>query len=95
MIYGIKGAVDLSADLIIEKGNDTYVCVFDPTKVDRSAGALPIEQQPIWQITCYRQTTIVDGEDEINRTQALYPKGSNAYAFAPSDIDNLGFSYRL
>lgn len=95
MLYGIKGAIELAADLIIEKGNDTYVCVYDPTKIDRSAGASPIEEQAIWQITCYRQSVIIDGQDEINRTQALYPRGSNAYAFAPSNISNLNFTYRL
>ena len=95
MIYGVKGAIDLTADLIIEKGNNTYVCVFDPTQVDRSTGALPLEEQPIWQITCYKISTIIDGQNEINRTQALYPNGSNAYRFAPSNISNLNFTYRL
>ena len=95
MIYGIKGAIDLAADLMIQKGNDTYVCVFDPSRINRSSDAPAPEQQNAWQITCYRQSVIIDGQNEINRTQALYPNGSNAYQFAPANIDNYNFTYRL
>lgn len=102
MLYGIKGATELSADLVIETGNDTYVCVFNPAKVDRSTGSMPIEQQPIWQITLYRTVEVEpdnsESEDEtetIVRQQTLYPDGSNAYAYSPADINNYSFMYRL
>ena len=95
MIYGIKGAVELSADLVIEKGDNTYVCNFDPTKVNRTSGAPAIESQEVWQIICYSTTQIIDGQDVINKTQALYPDGSCDYKFAPNNIDNLNFRYRL
>lgn len=95
MLYGIHVAATLNADLIIEKGNNTYVCMFNPRKVDRSANALPLEEQHVWQITCYRNSAIVDGQTAINKTQTLYPYGINDYKYAITDIDSIDFTYRL
>ena len=95
MLYGVKSIAELASDLVIEIGNDTYVCNYDPTKINRAAGAPELEQQNIWQIICYRQTTVQDGETEINRTQALYPEGMTTYAFAPVNIANYNFTYRV
>lgn len=95
MLYNIKSMAELAADIILEKGNDTYVCSFDPTKVDRSLNAPELEAQPIWQVTCYRNTILIDGEEEITRTQALYPNGSQQYKFKVSELLDYEYTYRL
>ena len=91
MIYGIKAATELAADLIIEKNNNTYVCIFDPSKVDHTSGAPDIESQEIWQISLYHKTE-VNGATQL---KTLYPDGSNAYRFAPNNINSYTFKYRL
>lgn len=95
MLYNIKSMAELAADVILEKGNDTYVCSFDPTKVDRSANAPAIEAQPVWQITCYRNSVMLDSEEEITRTQALYPNGSQQYHFKVTEVFDYNYTYRL
>lgn len=95
MLYNIKSMAELAADIILEKGNDTYVCSFDPTKFDRSANAPAIEAQAIWQIICYRNSVLLDSEVEINRTQALYPNGSQQYRFKITEVFNYDYTYRL
>lgn len=91
MIYGIKGATEIAADLVIEAGSNTFVCNIDPSKRDRTPNALPIEQQPIWQITKYESVK----ENGKNITRAKYPDGLNSYNFAPSNVDNYNYTYRL
>lgn len=91
MIYGIKGATEIAADLVIEAGSNTFVCNMDPTKRHRDTDAAPLEQQPIWQITKYETVQ----ENGLTVTRAKYPDGLSGYDFAPSNIDNYNFAYRL
>lgn len=92
MIYGAEGAAILSADIVFNVGADSYVCKFDPTKVDRSAGALPVEEQPVWAITLYENKTMNDGNTRMN---TLYPNGSNAYKFVAAEYKNYQYEFRL
>lgn len=92
MIYGAEGAAILSADIVFNVGADSYVCKFDPTKVDRSAGALPVEEQPVWSITLYQNKVV---NETTTRTNTLYPEGSNAYKFVAKDFANYNYTFRL
>ena len=92
MIYGAEGAAMLSADIVFNVGANSYVCKLDPTKVDRSPAALPIEMQPVWAITLYENKTTNDGNTRMN---TLYPNGSNAYKFVAAEYKNYQYEFRL
>ncbi len=92
MVYNALGASAISSDLVIVNGNDTYICVMNPAAIDHLAQT-PVEQQPGWQIKLYRVS--IDSQTGIERTQTLYPEGSDKYNFAPSNIANYNWKYRL
>ena len=92
MIYGAEGASALNADIVFNVGADSYVCKLDPTKVDRSPNALPVDEQPVWSITFYQ--TIPMGEN-ASRLNTLYPEGSNAYCFIAKNFANYNYQFRL
>lgn len=91
MLYGVKGAAELNADLIIAQGVNTYVCSIDPSKIDRSSD-LPYEEQPAWQIMLFRE---IADEDGVVKTYTLYPDGSQSFGFAPARLTEYKFMYRL
>lgn len=92
MIYGAEGAAMLSADIVFNVGANTYVCKLDPTKVDRSPSALPVEMQAAWAITFYENITLADGNSRMN---TKYPNGSNAYKFIAAEYKNYNYEFRL
>lgn len=92
MIYNALGASAINSDLVITNGNDTYICIMDPTRINR-ASATPIEEQEGWQIKLYHTT--VDENTGIERTQTLYPEGRDSYDFAPKNIANYNFKYKI
>lgn len=91
MIYGAEGASILNADIIFTVGANTYICKLDPTKADRSANALPIEEQNIWSITFYEQVEL-SGTTRLN---TKYPNGSNAYKFVAANYATYNYEFRL
>lgn len=97
MIYGIEGAHALNADIVINVGTDSYICKLDPTKVDRSADAAPIEEQPVWSIIFYNQIQEYDQDGEPQKIVLLtkYPNGSTAYNFKVSRYSDYNYQFRL
>ena len=91
MIYNAQGALALNADVVINIGVNSYICKFDPTKVDHSANALPIEQQPVWMIIFYEQVE----ENDTIRLNTKYPYGSQDYRFVLADYANYTYKFRL
>lgn len=92
MIYGAEGASVLNADIVYSVGANTYVCKLDPTRADRSASALPLEEQEIWSITFYEQLPQVG---DVNQLNTKYPNGSNAYCFAAKNFACYNYLFRL
>lgn len=78
------------ADIVIETIRGTYVGRFDRKQLNRKAVALPIEEQPIWQIR-FIETTTDKEKNTITRT--FYPSGSKDYAFSWSDREKLSYEY--
>lgn len=92
MIYGAEGASILNADIIYNVGADTYVCKLDPTKVDRSTDAAPVEQQPVWSICKYENLVI---DEQTTRLNTKYPYGNTAYAFIATEYNTYNYKFRL
>lgn len=92
MIYGAEGAATLNADIVINVGVNSYICKLDPTKVDHSPSALPVEQQRVWSIIFYEQVQV--DEDTI-RLNTKYPNGSNAFNFVAADYASYTYKFRL
>lgn len=92
MIYGAEGASALNADIVFNVGANSYVCKLDPTKVDRSPNALPVDEQPVWAITFYQTTPMGDNG---SRLKTLYPQGSNAYNFVANKFADYNYQFRL
>lgn len=96
MLYGVHEAAALNADVVInvdtENTHDSYICKFDPTKVDRSENALPLEQQAIWSIIFYQQIQV----DETHvKLVTKYPEGMTDFRFKVSECENYNYTYRL
>ncbi len=72
------------ADLVIETGDDTYLCYRQ-----RTPYAAKPEEDACWKIALVR--TINDGTTKI--TRILYPYGNDGYEFAPAKIDKYTFNY--
>lgn len=92
MIYGAEGAAALNADIVFNVGANTYACKLDPTKVDRSPNALPVEQQAVWSITFYETLQI---SETTSRLTTKYPNGSNAYNFIAENYAGYSYQFRL
>ena len=92
MIYGAEGASALNADIVFNVDADSYVCKLDPTKVDRSPNALPVDEQPVWSITFYQTTPMGENGSRLN---TLYPQGSNAYNFVAKNFASYNYQFRL
>lgn len=76
------------ADLIIERGDDTFVCY---RQAEADDGSAPAEQQKIWKIILFRIVTSASDK----RTQVMYPNGRKSYEFAPAEIDSYTFKYGI
>ncbi|MCQ2605377.1 MAG: hypothetical protein MJ204_02650 [Bacteroidales bacterium] len=80
----------LGADLIIDDNNGTmYVCTMDSSIADRSANAIPFEQQSIWQIKRVQETA----ENGLTKTTIMFPNGRNAFAFVAADFETYSYNY--
>lgn len=90
MLYAIKAACDLDADLIIQDGNNvTYVCKLNPSAFKEHTNE-PVEFQKIWQIKKVAVTTY----DQQTATVVLYPNGDMDFNYSPQDIETYNFQYR-
>ena len=92
MIYGAEGASILNADIVINVGVNSYICKLDPTKVDHSENALPVEQQKVWSIIFYEQVQVDENTVQLN---TKYPNGSNAFNFIAANYASYTYKYRL
>lgn len=92
MIYGAEGASALNADIVYNVGPNSYVCKLDPSKVDRSPGAKPIEQQPVWSITYYETIQI---NETTTRLTTKYPDGNIDYKFVAEEYASYNYTFRL
>lgn len=92
MIYGAEGASALNADIVYNVGANSYVCKLDPTKVDRSPNALPIEQQPVWSVTFYETVQL---NETTSRLTTKYPNGNNGYCFVAENYASYNYTFRL
>lgn len=90
MLYAVKNASDLNADLIIKRGNSIYCCFLNPSLVNHQS-ATPVEEQNAWKIE--KIETYTDNGDEITKT--TYPSGQNGlYNFCPANINDYTFEYQ-
>lgn len=76
------------ADLIIERGNDTYLCYRQRTPYGSMTTA---QLEPNWRIVCYRKTTAADS----NTTMLLCPDGRDTYDYCPAEIDTYEFKFLI
>lgn len=81
-----------NADLIIEKGNRTFVMTLCPADADYAENSKPLREQPIWQIQ--RIETVVDETKGTTETRITYPNGLNGYNFVAEQFEDYTYSYR-
>lgn len=102
MIYGSKtNAYQYDGDCIIEFNEVTYVGRLMPG-YQRGNGAVPVEQQPIWQIEkidTETQTVIIQENSESREiekyiTRRRYPNGNEDYKFIMAEALNYNYEYR-
>ncbi len=74
----------LDADLIIERGDDTFVCF--RKRETYKGDAVDTEN---WRIVLYR--TFIHGNAKY--TQMLFPYGRTTFEFAPNKIDTYTFEF--
>ena len=91
MIYGAEGASVLNADIIFNVGADTYVCKLDPSKVDRTPAALPVDEQPVWSITKYENLVLSETTTRLN---TKYPNGNTSYDYIASKFQEYNYKFR-
>lgn len=75
---------DNQPDLVIEDGDDTYLCRRRRVPLGKSP-----ESEPVWQIT--RLRTIATASGQV--TQTMFPYGRDTYEFAPDGIGEYPFTY--
>lgn len=76
----------LDADLIIERGNDTFLCYRRRTPYVAESDARADHN---WKIALYRTTE----ESGTKTTQLLFPHGRDTYDYSPNDIESLPFRF--
>lgn len=78
-------AASVDADLVLTRGDKTYVCRFDRGKRDL---ALPADEQEIWQIK------LIDSS-VAGQVRTLYPDGSKLPKFSLAQIENYNYKYSI
>ncbi len=92
MLYAVKNASELNADLVIQTDDLTvYVCYLNPTLLDKRS-PVPFEEQNAWKIERI-QTTEQNG---IKYTRTMYPKGqNNLYGYNPAHAQQYTYEYQM
>ncbi len=93
MLYAVKNASELNADLVIQTDDQTvYICYLNPGLLDKSAGHLPYEEQNAWKIE--RVQTIVS--EGVSYCRTMYPNGqNNLYNFNPAHVEEYTYEYQM
>ena len=93
MLYAVKNAAELNADLVLQTDDNTvYICYLNPSKLDKSEGHLPFEEQNAWKIE--RVQTII--EDGVSYCRTMYPNGqNNIYNYNPKQATEYNYEYQL
>lgn len=89
-LYAIKESKEYNADYVCIEGNKTYICKMNPDMVNYESNE-PVENQPVWNITCIEQTTTENGS--IITTK--YPNGhSSLYEFRAAACNTYEYQYQ-
>lgn len=93
MLYAVKNASELNADMLIKTDDNTlYVCYLNPGLLDKRPGHIPFEEQNVWKIERIQSETI----DGVTYTRTMYPNGqSNLYNFNPTQATEYNYEFQL
>lgn len=91
MMYAIKQACDLKADLIFSIGSTTYLCFIRPDLADFTSET-PVEDQACWKIQRI-ETEETEAGDSTTKTK--YPNGdSTNYSYIANQYETYTYNYQ-
>lgn len=82
----------LGADIIYDDGNGVmHICTLDASRLDRSQGALPVTQQPVWQIK-----RVTEAEDNgVTTTTIEFPNGCRGFNFVVANYESYTYNFGI